>query len=133
MRGGQSRPVAGELHVDARGPGREPLVFVLLEVHFKEAGPLAVLAEVVGFNERLARLDGMLDGVQLHHPGEPDGGLLLFVRTDLAHHLIHRSAQGGWGSSALGIGPASAGRASFALLYRLVHEQTRLMSYLDVF
>jgi hypothetical protein len=32
-----------------------------------------------------------------------------------------------------GIGPASAERPSFALLYRLLREQTRRMSNLDVF
>jgi hypothetical protein len=56
---GEPRPVTGELHILARGSKRQPLFFVLLEVHFEEALPLAVLAQVVGFDERLARLDGI--------------------------------------------------------------------------
>src|SRR5690242_13729565 len=62
-------------------------------------GPAAI-------NERPHRacLDGEEDNSRgtsgadlIHHPGKPDGALSSFLRTVIAHHLVHQSAQGGWG------------------------------------
>jgi len=33
----------------------------------------------------------------IHHPGKLDGAFSLLLALPLAHHLVHQSAQGGWG------------------------------------
>jgi hypothetical protein len=66
--GNELRPIAGKLHISLSGSHRQrpsPIVRVrfLIEVHFKKADPLAELAQVIGFEQGLARLDDMFHGL----------------------------------------------------------------------
>ena len=52
----------------------------------------------------------------IHHPDKLDGVFVLVLRQFLAHHLVHRSAQGGWGPKKRNIkSGAPAGRAARSL------------------
>ena len=47
--------------------------------------------------KEMACYGSVAQGNLIHHPGELDGALGICQACLLARHLIHRSAQGGWG------------------------------------